>query len=413
MSTTALALTGIDAVRDGWRIRMTFHGVRHTRVVATQDAAITLRAQWRELKAAGLAPEAAPADVTVREACDALLAAKRTLVSRKTKRRLSERTLEAWEAQLRPWREGALGDLPVSLLRADTVRRIVVGRAAKAPTAAKHELEGIKAALLEAERGGAEIASAILRIEPVVTEPAPLHAFTADELEWLAGFAPAYARDQILFLGTSGMRQGEAWTLTTDRVDLRGRRVFIPAALCKERRDKWVPLTDEEVDILRRALKGALARPGNSRLVFPTREGSQWRRSWWRKLVVAKVRAGAGAAWREENGDGASPYDGFRTHWLRATAATLMRDAGIPRELAAARLGHADAGELLERIYDHGDRELRLADALATHAPTGLRAAAKSAPRRQLHEGDATPTAATTPPPRTATTPPGTRTARA
>ena len=51
--------------------------------------------------------------------------------------------------------------------------------------------------------------------------------------------------------------------------------------------------------------------------------------------------------------------DRLKPHDLRATAITLMRDAGFTREQVVARVGHADDGELIERIYDRGDRRAR------------------------------------------------------
>ena len=70
------------------------------------------------------------------------------------------------------------------------------------------------------------------------------------------------------------------------------------------------------------------------------------------------------------------------THDLRATAVTMMRDLGVPKEAAAARVGHADAGELVDTIYDLGNRAARAAKALRAVAPGGLRAAAEAATRR-------------------------------
>lgn len=53
----------------------------------------------------------------------------------------------------------------------------------------------------------------------------------------------------------------------------------------------------------------------------------------------------------------------------------MMRDAGFSKEQAAARLGHADSGKLLDRIYDVGDRRARMRKAIDALAPQGLRAA--------------------------------------
>jgi hypothetical protein len=49
-----------------------------------------------------------------------------------------------------------------------------------------------------------------------------------------------------------------------------------------------------------------------------------------------------------------------------------MRDAGMSRDQTAARLGHADEGELLDELYDRGDRSARVRRELDVVAPEGL-----------------------------------------
>ena len=390
MATTALDLRGIDQLPDGgWRVRMMIHGERFTEAVPTLDAALILRSRWRELRAAGYAPEHSAPEVTLREACDSLIAAKRTLVQRG--RRAAARTIEDWLRKTKPWREGEFAGLPVSMLRTERVRSFVIARAATAPTAAKIELQGLKAALREAERMGATVAPALFHIEPIATEPARLYAYSAAELRFLGEHAPAYVRDLVLFLGTTGLRLMEAFTLTADRVDLDGGRLFIPAELCKERRDKWVELTAEEVALLRRQL---MARPAGADLVFTKSEGGQWQHRHWWKLVVGPVRRDVARKWRAAHrlaDDEATPFDGFRGHWLRATAATLMRDAGFTREEAATRLGH-DGERLLDALYDQGDRSARVRRAIDAKTPRGLLAhAQKVAPRHATTKAGAAP----------------------
>jgi integrase len=92
-----------------------------------------------------------------------------------------------------------------------------------------------------------------------------------------------------------------------------------------------------------------------SRYVFPKREGGPWTYRHWRKLIWDKARERARKAWRERDGlddEAPTPFCELTPHDLRSTAATLMRDAGFSREEAAARLGHADTGQLLDRVYD-------------------------------------------------------------
>src|SRR5262249_44402218 len=135
--------------------------------------------------------------------------------------------------------------------------------------------------------------------------------------------APEYARRLLYFLATTGLRSGEAFTLTDDRVDLDGGRyldgpaVYIPAALNKEHRDKWVPLSPEEVELVREQLTpvrvggasptSALpARAAGTTLVFPKAQGGAWStaRPHFHKLVWTKAVTRAARAWRKEHGLG-------------------------------------------------------------------------------------------------------------
>jgi integrase len=171
--------------------------------------------------------------------------------------------------------------------------------------------------------------------------------------------------------------------------------VFVPAALCKEGADKYVDLTVEETTILREQLLG---RAAGTSLVFPTKTGRPWRHFQFLRLVWYKARSRAATTWRERerlpqeadtpfewwtvDKNGEPAITGVQPHDLRATAATMMRDAGFLKEQAAARLGHADSGQLLDRIYDVGDRRARMRKAIDALAPRGLRAAlAEPAPQ--------------------------------
>ncbi len=153
----------------------------------------------------------------------------------------------------------------------------------------------------------------------------------------------------MLFAGTTGNRINELFTLTDDRVDLTGRAITIPAELCKERRHKTIPLTDEETNLLREQL---LARAPGTPLVFPKRHGSQWRYSAFQRLVWKPMLREAAAGWQRERKT-PEPFTGLTCHDLRHTAASVMRQAGMAAELVAERLGHADGGALLLRTYRH------------------------------------------------------------
>ena len=119
-----------------------------------------------------------------------------------------------------------------------------------------------------------------------------------------------------------------------------------------------------------------LERAPGTRLVFPTATGKRWRYNQFHKLVWSKACERAAVIWRDDRGlddDAPTPFCDLTPHDLRSTAATLMRAVGFTREEAADRLGHVDSGELLDRIYDQGDRGARAQRAIAARAPLGLR----------------------------------------
>ncbi len=89
---------------------------------------------------------------------------------------------------------------------------------------------------------------------------------------------------------------------------------------------------------------------------------------------MVPTRRRAAIAWRREHelaAGAATPFEwsavmdgetvtvGIAPHDFRRTAATMLRDAGFTKEQAATRLGHADDGQLLDRVYDRGDRVQR------------------------------------------------------
>ena len=389
-------LAGVDEHHGSYRVRVYFKslGGRHIETgISTADEANTRVLELRKLRAAGLVPTTPSSGATtLRAAADAYLAKARVTNGR------APRTIDGLERSCKPWRDGLFADRPLDLLRRAEIEDEILARAAEHPTSARNELQAIKGILnYAAERDGAKFDPAILLIERIAVQPRRRKAIEVGPLELLAESAPVYARSLVLLKGTAGFRINELFTLTDDRVDLAGARIFIPAALAKERRDKWVGLDPQEVALVRRQL---LARAPGTALVFPTRDGKRWRYSAFRRLVWDKAVERADTHWRRENRLGpaaASPFrwplldakggalldehgvpkmGGLAPNDLRSTAATLMRDQGFPREATAARLGHIDSGKLLDRVYDQGDRQARVEKAIATYAPDGLRAAA-------------------------------------
>jgi integrase len=307
---------------------------------------------------------------TLAEASESFLARKRISGKRGP---LSPKGILYYEHSSRPWREGQFSSLPLDLLDRGSIEDAVLERASKHAVSARNELQILKAILLYAQGRGHRFDPALLTIEPVATPRHEKRALSADELEFLAAYAPSYAFRLVLLAGTTGNRINELFTLTDDRVDLANRTLTIPAELCKERRTKVIPLTEEETSLLREQL---LARAPGTSLVFPKRHGSLWRYSAFQRLVWAPMLRDASRAWEKET-ETPSPFEGITCHDLRRTAVGLMRASQIPVELAAERLGQSDGGALLLQSYRVvRDGETRAAlDGLGS----GLRAATRSA----------------------------------
>jgi integrase len=383
-STEPVLLDGVERYGAGYRVRIRFpkHLVpsgRHIETVRTNPALRTpgganARAlALVELREAGVSPIVAAAQGrTLADATGDFL--RRKKVSGRN-RQLRRRGVEFWERSCRPWLEGEHASTPLSLLRRDQVETTILARALLAPTSARNELQALKATLRHAADPAVD--PSIFTIEPIATCPRTRRALTLDELDLLAACAPDYARRLVWILGTAGFRVGELFTLTDDRLDLHSEApaAVVTAELAKERLPKRVAFDTDQVQVVREQL---MARAPGTRLVFATKTGKAWTYRQFHKLVWKKTTHRAAQIWRHDRGldeHAATPFDDLKPHDLRSTAATLMREAGFTREEAADRLGHVDSGELLDRVYDQGDRGQRAARAIAAKTPAGLRAA--------------------------------------
>jgi integrase len=456
-STTPTLLAGVKPHRNGYRVRK---AAKHWRTPARPDGRVVetyatpAEANRRALDLDERIADGRPPsdelelddDPLLRTAADELLTRKRTQVSPKTKRKLDPEGLAYWTRSLEPWRTGPHAATRLSALRRRPLEDELLERAVVAPTSARNERQALLATLDYAGERGRSFDAAILRIPPIAVEAAVRHALDAFELEYLGARVPAIGRRLVLLQGTVGNRIEELFLAEPAHLELDATRLvdgerrpapvlFVPAAHCKERRDKRVPLTLEEVALAREQLgglrvvdessstAGCPAMPaGGPRLfmtagvqVYPTgtvrrtKTGpTPWRHSQWDRLVWQPAVARAAADWRAEHeladvvvagrtvpaptpfewwvDPATAPPDGRRraaddgrrwitTHDLRATAVTLMRDAGVAKADCAARVGHADGGVLVDAIYDQGDRAARAGRALEAAAPLGLRAA--------------------------------------
>ncbi|MGH3029866.1 MAG: tyrosine-type recombinase/integrase [Gaiellaceae bacterium] len=252
-----------------------------------------------------------------------------------------------YEDCVRPWEP--LRNTPVPALRRRQVEDHIAARAAVAPTAARNELQFLKAALGAAQSRGQQVDVGIFEIDPIRVEPQEGIALEYHELLGLASWLPDRVKRIVPFCGTVGLRFTEAVTLTDDRVDLEAGTIFIPGRINKSRRPKPIPLARIEVQLLREQL---LVRPPGTRVVFATEKAGVYSHSGFQSIWLPALLA-AGLAREETNDGGRKIVAGFRFHWLRHTAISLMARAGMKAELIAARVGHDDGGALIYRRYRH------------------------------------------------------------
>jgi integrase len=378
---------------------MRFGAYRHAEIFSDLDRANARILELKALRNNHLLPASAPEDPMLAEIADILLKRKASRISPKTGRRLRETTIAWWRRIVQPWSD-EFGTVRVSQLRLSAVEDIIGELALTAIPEANARLTGIKAILRLAESRGATVDRSILALEEFPHTPRERVALSAEQLEFFAARAPEHGRRMLLFKGTVGCRWSELTTLVDDRFDADERTIFIPAGLCKEAADKTIDLTVEEVQLVRDQM---LTRVPGASHIFCTATGLTWKGRYgeWHRKVWAKAVTRASRDWRairdlEDDGDtpfewrlrdeGNEPivdddckpvFDRLEPHDLRASAITAMRDLGFTKEQTAARVGHADSGQLIDRIYDRGDKRTRagVRTAIDSLAPRGIRAA--------------------------------------
>jgi integrase len=137
----------------------------------------------------------------------------------------------------------------------------------------------------------------------------------------------------------TGMRRGEILSLTWDKVDLKGRMIRLESADTKEGLSKKVPISKTLKNILEKLPIGL-----HNDYVFLFR-GKQFK----------DIREGLMRGCK----DASIPYgrkvkDGFTFHDLRHTTKTMMRKAGVDKNVRAVIFGHSVSGDMDFR-YDHVD----------------------------------------------------------
>lgn len=179
--------------------------------------------------------------------------------------------------------------------------------------------------------------------------PARVEPLTTAQVEALLEASPERYRALTLLAATTGMRQGEIFGLTVDRIDFLRRRVTVDRQLTTltgaapsfgppktEASTRVIPLPAVTVEAL--AAHIATFPPGRDGLVFTNTAGEPLRRSAF------------GSTWRRVTTHARQP--GVTFHELRHYYASLLIRYGESVKTVQARLGHASATETLDR-YSH------------------------------------------------------------
>jgi integrase len=177
----------------------------------------------------------------------------------------------------------------------------------------------------------------------------PIVPPTVDQVEALLGEMPERYRAMVTLAAGTGMRQGECFGLSVDRVDFLRRSINVTRQLVlagsgppefgppkSEASIRIIPLPE----VVGTALAVHLEQwdTGEHGLIFTDAKGNAIRRNRFNEIWrPATVRAGA---------------EGLRFHDLRHFYASLLINHGESVKVVQARLGHASASETLD-TYAH------------------------------------------------------------
>jgi integrase len=243
-------------------------------------------------------------------------------------------------------------------LRRTELQAAVDARTVEHRVSARNEAQALLAVLRHAQGSDAVFPASLMMVQVPKKTRRTRPDLTPTEFDFLLGFVDARQRRMLALASTLGSRINELFMLRRGWVDLEARRLRIPLEATKERREKLLDLTDEEVGLLREQLLDVYSRLGTATpFVFPKPQGSRWRYGHFHEDVWAPAKRTAIAAWRREQGaepddeSAATPFDGVTLHTLRRTCVGWLRASQLPVEVIAQRLGHNDSGATLLRHY--------------------------------------------------------------
>lgn len=280
-------------------------------------------------------------------------------------RQLVRDYIEAWSSA-QVWREStrqqvgshlrnhvlpAFGDRPLAAVRPSEVQAFVRALSDKLAPATVEVVYRYLVAIFRAAEQDRLIAHSpcvgvkLPKIERRVVEP-----LEVEQVQALAGAMPARYRALVTLAAGTGLRQGEAFGLTVDRVDFLRRRLTVDRQLVlvggrgpehgppkTQASYRTVPVPDVVLGSLSAHLAEIGAGAGG--LVFTADDGEPIRRTRFSEV------------WRPAVARAGLP-EGTRFHDLRHFYASLLIRHGESVKVVQARLGHASAAETLD-TYSH------------------------------------------------------------
>jgi integrase len=264
-------------------------------------------------------------------------------------------TAEMYETHLRRHVYPTFGRRPLASIRPTEVQAWVRGRAEVLAASTVEVVYGIFAGIMRAA-----VRDRLIALTPCdgirlpAKEPNRLVPYTVDQVAIITEAVPERYRALITFVAGSGLRQGEAFGVTVDRLDfLRAREVRVDRQLVVIRNEpprfgppktkasyRTVPLGGVVLDALAAHLHDFGAGPDG--LVFTNDEGGPiWRNRFseiWRPAALAAgIPTGPGEP---------------AMHGLRHFYASLLIHKGCSPKVVQARLGHATITETMD-TYGH------------------------------------------------------------
>ncbi|TSD62806.1 site-specific integrase [Aeromicrobium piscarium] len=276
-----------------------------------------------------------------------------------------ETTRQRTESQFRNHVYPAFGDVPIANIKPSDVQAWVQRLATPDPESDRKNGGALQPRTIAVVHGMIHgVFAAAVRDRKIASNPcadtrlpkpekSKVIPMTMDQLDRLTEAMPEHLKALVTLTAGTGLRQGETFGLTIDRIDFLRRTVTVNRQLqYLEAGPKLVrPKTDASVrdvplpQVVVDALAAHVAAHGTAdldgeQLVFSAPEGAPYRRSRF-----------SDAVWRPAVKSAGLP-EGTRFHDLRHLYASLLIRHGESVKTVQARLGHASAAETLD-TYSH------------------------------------------------------------